>query len=380
MSAENLARSPAPGANRTLQSFELSPIVVFFEITQACDLACVHCRAAAQPFRHPGELSRSDARLLVHQLKEFPQPPRLVITGGDPFKRCDLFELVSYASEQGLRVSVTPSATPLVTHASLRRLRDAGIERVAVSLDGADAATHDNIRGIPGSYRQTLDILSIASQLGIATQVNTTVTPTNWRQIDDLAELLARQGIEMWSVFFLVPVGRARSSPRLEPPEYEIAFERLWQNAGKVPYAIKTTEAPHFRRFVALRRASERGRPGRADRPEYASRGVGVNDGNGVMFVSHTGAIYPSGFLPVHCGRFPQDHIVTVYQRSSTFQTLRNPELLQGKCGLCEFRRLCGGGRARAYAVTGDLMSEEPDCTYIPRSGPCMTNTMGQTG
>ncbi|MBI3467044.1 MAG: radical SAM protein, partial [Planctomycetes bacterium] len=334
-----VAPLPSPAAEKHKSGdFNHSPLVVFFEVTQACDLVCQHCRACAQRLADANELSSGVARQLIDQLTEFPQPPLLVLTGGDPFKRADIFSLVEYASNAGLEVAITPSATPLVTPSRLRRLRDAGIARVALSLDGANEVTHDTFRGVEGSFDRTLEILLTANVLGIPTQVNTTVTPRNASQLDELAETLANLEIVLWSVFFLVPTGRAAGMPRLTAEECERVFERLWHHARRQPYAIKTTEAPHFRRFVAIERRMSAPSTDRtvSVRP---SRGYGVNDGRGVMFVGHTGKIYPSGFLPIECGRFPKHHLVEVYQRSPLFLALRDASQLQGKCGECEFRK-----------------------------------------
>jgi radical SAM protein len=345
--------------------FAHSPLVVFVELTQACDLVCLHCRACAQTRPDPRELGPAETRLLMDQLAEFPKPPMVVLTGGDPLKRPDIFDLVEYGVGRGLSISITPSATPLATADAIRRLRDSGIARVAVSLDGADAATHDAFRGVEGSYRRTFGILQAARSLGIPLQVNTTVTPANHQQIDAMADQLAEQAIVLWSVFFLVPVGRGNAIPRLSREEYEAAFERLWQNSQRQPYAIKTTEAPHYRRFAALRRKGAHDQTSAAPLPGgYPS--LGINDGKGVMFIGHTGRIYPSGFMPIPCGYFPWQHVVEVYQRSPVLVALRDAEKLEGKCGACEFRHLCGGSRARAYAVTGNMFAEEPDCLYQP--------------
>jgi radical SAM protein len=345
--------------------FAHSPLVVFVELTQACDLVCLHCRACAQMRPDPRELGPAEARLLMDQLAEFPKPPMVVLTGGDPLKRADIFDLVEYGVGRGLSISVTPSATPLATADAIRRLRDSGVSRVAVSLDGADAATHDAFRGVAGSYQRTLEILTAARSLGIPLQVNTTVTPANHQQIDALADLLAEQGIVLWSVFFLVPVGRGNAIARLAREEYEAVFERLWRNSQRQPYAIKTTEAPHYRRFAALRRKGASDSSRAAPLPGgYPS--LGINDGKGVMFIGHTGAIYPSGFMPIPCGYFPWQHVVEVYQRSPVLVALRDADKLEGKCGACEFRHLCGGSRARSYAVTGNMFAEEPDCLYQP--------------
>ena len=345
--------------------FSHSPLLVFFEVTQACDLVCQHCRACAQAAPNPAELSSAQARQLIDQLCEFPWPPMLVLTGGDPLKREDIFELVEYATWSGLEVSITPSATPLATRQAIRRLRDAGISRIAVSIDGADAATHDAVRGVAGSFARSLRILSEARSLGIPTQVNTTLTPANVDQIESMAQRFAHEGIGMWSVFFLVPVGRAETLPRLSADECEMAFARLWRESQRQPFAIKTTEAPHYRRYV-LKHQPSKAEQSRGESSPTRFVPMGVNDGKGVMFISHTGMVYPSGFLPMACGRFPREHVVQVYQNSLIFQALRDADRLEGKCHDCEFRHVCGGSRARAYAVTGNLFAQEPDCAYIP--------------
>ncbi len=340
--------------------FAHSPLVVFYELTRACDLACRHCRADAQTRRNPAELSTDQARKLIAQLATFPKPPLLVLTGGDPLKRDDVFEIIAAARQAGLQVALTPSATPLVTHDALQRLKVAGLHRLAVSLDGADAATHDDFRRVAGSFNRTLDILRDARDCGLPLQVNTTIARHNAHQVDALAELLAPLGIVLWSVFFLVPTGRASASQRIAPEAYETLFAQLLDHVGRQPYAIKTTEAPHFRRFV-LNAAKAAGRQA----PTNVSM-AGTNDGRGVLFISHTGEIFPSGFLPISCGRFPFDSVVSVYQGSTLFRLLRTAESITGKCSVCEFREICGGSRARAYGLTGDPMASDPDCVYVP--------------
>lgn len=349
-----------------LRDFGQSPLLVFYEVTQACDLVCQHCRACAQTRPHPAELTTRESVGLIDQLAQFPTPPTLVLTGGDPFKRADIFELIEHAVSLELDVSITPSATPLVTPSTIRRLRESGISRMAISIDGCDAETHDAVRGVAGSFARSLEILTDAREQGIPIQVNTTLTPGNVAQIDAMAELFARHAIVMWSVFFLVPVGRASQLRRLTAEQYEAAFERLWWHSQNQPYVIKTTEAPHYRRFV-IQHQLPKGRPrASASPPPFVS--TGVNDGKGVMFVSHAGLVHPSGFLPILCGIYPLDHVVRIYQESPVFRALRDAMRLEGKCQACEFRNICGGSRARAYAVTDDLFAQEPDCCYMPAS------------
>ena len=355
-------RPPDP-ARPERRDFDQSPLLVFYEVTQACGLVCKHCRACAQTQPHPGELDTCESRHLIDQISEFPCPPMLVLTGGDPLCRADIYDLIQYATGLGLSVSITPSATPLVTTESIRRLRDAGIDRMAISIDGADAATHDGVRGVPGSFARSLEILNQARRLGIPTQVNTTVTPENVQQINALADLLCELEIVMWSVFFLVPVGRAECVERLSAAECEAAFEQLWDQSRNQPYLIKTTEAPHYRRYAIQHQVEHQSQDSSNVR---VFRPLGVNDGKGVMFVGHTGLIHPSGFMPILCGIYPLQHVVDVYQDSPIFRSLRRADRLEGKCRQCEFRNICGGSRARAYAVTGNPFAEEPDCAYVP--------------
>lgn len=349
----------------TRPDFAVSPLLVFYELTRACDLVCLHCRACAQSAPAPDELSTIQSRALLEEIASFPTPPLVVFTGGDPFKRQDLIELVDHAASLDLEAAVTPSATPLVTRDRLAALRDAGARRIAVSLDGPDRESHDRFRGVYGSFQRTLEIIQDARALGFPVQVNTTVTPNNWHRIDQFAALLDDLDIVLWSVFFLVPVGRAETQPRLTPQEVEQAFGQLWHESKRRRFPIKTTEAPHFRRFLAQRQKASRaaGIPTAAASP-YAS--LATNDGKGIMFVGHNGVIYPSGFLPITCGIFPRDNVVETYQQSTLFRELRDPDRLQGKCGVCKFRTLCGGSRARSYAVTGNPLAAEPDCAYLP--------------
>ncbi|WP_428939022.1 TIGR04053 family radical SAM/SPASM domain-containing protein [Fontivita pretiosa] len=360
----------------TRHDFDSSPMIVFYEMTRACDLACVHCRADAQPACDPNELSPAEARRLVDQLLSFARPPMLVLTGGDPLKRKDVFDLVGYATAGNLPVAMTPSATPLVTREAIARLHRSGLHRLAVSLDAADARTHDAFRGVPGSFRRTLEIIADAHAVGLPVQINTTVGRHNVDQIDQMLELAAELRAVLWSVFFIVPTGRAGADLRLDAEQCEQVFQRLWLGSQRLGLPIKTTEAPHYRRFILQQQRRLRSAAGDGALSDTAagaarSRGIGpgqigTNDGKGIMFISHIGEIFPSGFLPICCGRFPLDSVVDVYQNAATFRALRDASGLGGKCGACEYRELCGGSRARAYAIYGDPLAAEPDCAYIP--------------
>jgi radical SAM protein len=349
--------------------FGLSPLMFYYEVTLACDLVCKHCRASAQETPAADELSTQQAMALLDQAASFPRRPNLVLTGGDPLKRGDLLMLIRHAAAAGLQVAMTPSATPLATFEAFERVREAGVHSLGISLDGADAATHDAFRGWEGSFARTLEMLANARKLQMAVQVNTTITRRNVQQIDAMADLLATQGIAMWSVFFLVPVGRGIEEERIAPQEYETVFEQLWRHAQRQPYAVKTTEAPHYRRFVLQQGGDPLAGPAENRKhggPAAHRAPLGVGDGKGIMFVSHTGEIYPAGFLPLCCGRFPHDSVVDAYQHHPTFLALRDPDRFKGRCGICEYRHICGGSRARAYAVTGDYLETEPDCVYVP--------------
>ncbi len=357
----------------TKADFDVNPLMFYYEVTTACDLVCKHCRASAQENSHPDQLTTEESKALLDQIATFPRRPTLVMTGGDPLKRADLFDLIRHAVAAGLQVALTPSATPLATKEAFQSAKDAGVRRLGISLDGPDGQTHDAFRGWQGSFDRTLEMLADARELGLAVQINTTITRRNFHQIEEMAELLSAQGIAMWSVFFLIPVGRGVEEERIAPEQYEEAFERLWIESKRQPYGVKTTEAPHYRRYVLARDGNPLAGPGAGNgnsRSHSHRAPLGVRDGNGIMFVSHTGEIFPAGFLPLVCGRFPNDSVVDVYQNHPTFRALRDPEKFSGDCGVCEYRYVCGGSRSRAYAVTGDPLAGEPDCVYQPGQIP----------
>ena len=370
---------PTPSARPSLADvdFAQAPFVVIWETTQACDLACLHCRASAVPRRDPRELSTDEAKRLVDTIRRFGRP-LFVLTGGDPLKRSDTVEIVRYGVEQGLRVALTPSGTPLMTPAVLEALAGAGLSRLAVSLDGATAEQHDAFRGVAGSFDWTIRMLEAARALGLSTQINTTISRHNVHDLERLIALMERLEIALWSVFFIVPVGRARPNDLTTPDEFEAVFNRLYDLSANAPFDIKTTAAPHYRRVVMQRQRAER-RAGTRDEPpvpltagvgfslpDGVGRAKGVNDGDGFVFISHRGEIYPSGFLPLSAGNVRADDLVEVYRTHSLFQALRDRDRLKGKCGVCEFRSVCGGSRARAYAMTGDPLEADPMCAYLP--------------
>ena len=349
-----------------MRSFDEAPFLVIWEVTQACDLACVHCRASAISCRHPQELSTQEGFALLRAVKSFGEP-LMVFTGGDPLKRPDLEQLLCFSVNSGLRTTVTPSATPLLTDEAVRMIQRCGVARMAISLDGSDAASHDGFRRSPGSFETSLRALDAAHRSGLETQVNTTVTRHNVSDLARIADKVAEAGARLWSVFFLVVTGRASREDDLEPQEYEDVFRFLYDIAKVAPFDIKTTEAQHYRRYVAQRRKAEgAARNSKADAAAIIPRQAGINDGKGFVFISHTGEIYPSGFLPLSAGNVRRDSLVNVYRESPLFRRLRDPDSFEGKCGVCEFRYLCGGSRSRAFALTGDAFGSDPQCVYEP--------------
>ncbi len=384
--------SGARAVRRQHQAVADKPFIVIWESTRACPLACVHCRATAVPGRDPRELDTRAAKGLIDQIAAFGRPaPLFVITGGDPFQRPDLLELIVYGTRAGVRVAVSPSGTPTLTAANLRAVHEAGAVGLSLSLDGSTAALHDGFRGVPGVYRWTLDAWDTARALGMKVQINTTVSRHNLHDLPEIAALVREHGVMLWSAFFLVPTGRGRDLAALGPAETEDVLNFVHDVGLSIP--AKTTEAHHFRR-VALQRAvlaaqgadhvevlrlgplyrqlRERGRElglyeggRRTRRPP-----LDVNAGRGFVFVSHTGTVHPSGFLPLAAGNVRTRPLTEIYRESELFTGLRDADRLGGRCGRCEFRRVCGGSRSRAHAVTGDPYAEEPWCGYRPGTFP----------
>jgi radical SAM protein len=349
-----------------VKSFDEAPFLVIWETTQACDLACVHCRASAVDCRHPLELTTAEGLALLDEVRRFGEP-LMVFTGGDPLKRPDIYELLEHSVRIGLRTTITPSATPLLTAGAIERIQACGVARMAVSLDGPDAASHDGFRRVEGSWARTMFALEHARQIGLDTQVNTTVTRHNMHRLPEIAALVAASGAKLWSVFFLVVTGRALREDDLTAEEYEQVFAFLYDLSKFAPFDIKTTEAQHYRRYVAQRRKAEGG-PRPSGPVSIIQRQAGINDGKGFIFVSHTGEIFPSGFLPLGAGNVRRNSLADVYRESGLFRTLRNSDTLGGKCGDCEYRNLCGGSRSRAYALTGNFMAADPRCVYQPQA------------
>src|SRR6185369_8080086 len=352
--------------------FNERPFIAIWEVTQACDLACVHRRASAQPDRSPMELSTDEGKHLIDEIAAL-KVPVFVLTGGDPIKRPDLFELIAHARSVGVRVSLTPSATPLLTREIVVRLKDAGLARLAVSMDGACAETHDAFRGMSGSFTRTLDAVRWANEIGLPVQINTTFSRRNVVEIDEIVALMEKLKITLWSVFFLVPTGRGQLNDLLSAEEFESVFAKIYSLSSTATFDIKTTEAQHYRRFVLQQRVAERKSGlGTGSVPERSDDAIGraprgLNDGKGFVFISHKGEVFPSGFLPISAGNVREQNLAEIYRESPLFRGLRDTAKLEGKCGSCEFKEICGGSRARAHALTGNPHAEEPCCSYVPK-------------
>jgi radical SAM protein len=359
-----------------MMDFSQAPLLVIWEVTQACDLACVHCRASAMPCRNPNELTTEEGYRLLDEVKAFGEvkpfgAPLFVFTGGDPLKRPDLYDLIRYSVKIGLRTNVTPSSTPLLTPEAIDQFKENGVSRMAISVDGADAATHDAFRQVPGSFDRCMMALRHAQKIGLETQFQTTVTRRNMHQLDRIAEIVGEVGSKMWSLFFLIVTGRALAADDLTAEEYEQVFEAMYRISKTAPFDVKTTEAMHYRRFVIQKQKEERAAHGEVENESakrVAFRTAGVSDGRGFVFVSHRGDIFPSGFLALAGGNVRRDSLVDVYRNSQLFRILRDPHYREGKCGACEYVNVCGGSRSRAYALTGDYLAEDPRCVYVPKN------------
>ncbi len=342
-------------------------MLVYWEMTQACGLACRHCRAEAVSTPHPNELSTEEGKDLLRQIAAFTNPiPHLVFTGGDPLRRTDLFELIDYARSLGINASITPSATTDLTVEVLAKLKAHGIDSFGLSLDGSTAARHEAVRGVEGCFDWTIAAAKAAGSLGVPIQINTLVAEETVDDIPAIYELLKSNfPVMRWSLFFLIEVGRGKVLQPISSERGEQLMNWIYDQSKVAPFAMATTEAPSYRR-VALSRMREAGMVAAEIERTPVYRGFGIRDGHGIVFISNQGDICPAGFLPLALGNVRTDQLQDVYRYSPMFQALHDPNLFKGKCGRCEYRALCGGSRARAFAATGDALASDPFCHYEP--------------
>ncbi len=340
--------------------FHHAPQNVYWEVTRACDLVCQHCRADAQVHRHPEELTFEEGKALLRDIATLGS--LLIFTGGDPLKRPDLLDLMAYARELRIPFGITPSTTPLLTRSVIEDFKAVGVMALGLSLDGPTPEIHDTFRGFEGAFDRALEVLGWAEEVGLPVQVNTTVTARNIHRIPDMLPLLSRfpRAVRRWSLFVLIPVGRGVALGMPDPEDLDALLDWTDRVRDQAPFHIRTVEAPHYR--VRLARTLQT-LPDEVRARRLRAIGAGIRDGNGVIFVSHTGDVHPSGFLPVVLGNVRERPLSAIYRESPVLQVLRDPDRFGGRCGRCRYRYLCGGSRARAWGVHGDMLAEDPLCT-----------------
>ncbi|EEB73231.1 TIGR04053 family radical SAM/SPASM domain-containing protein [Thermococcus sp. AM4] len=367
--------------------YDRKPVLVFWETTKACQLKCKHCRAEAILQALPGELSTEEGKALIDSLTDFGRPyPILILTGGDPLMRKDIFELIDYAVEKGVRVGLAPAVTPLLTEETIERIARSGVKAVSISLDSPFPDVHDAIRGIEGTWEKTVWAIKEFLKHGLSVQVNTVVMRETVEGLPEMVKLLKDLGVEIWEVFYLVPTGRGNFESDLRPEEWEDVTHFLYEASKHL--LVRTTEGPMFRRVAIMRKAlEERGldpdevlKPGElyfrlkkrlvellGGGGEARAQTMGTRDGKGIVFIAYNGNVYPSGFLPFSVGNVREKSLVEIYRESELMKKLRSAEF-EGRCGKCEFREICGGSRARAYAYSLNPLAEDPACPYEPGS------------
>jgi heme b synthase len=340
--------------------------LVAWETTRRCNLSCVHCRASAEDHVYPDELDTKASFRLLDQIREVGEPI-IILTGGEPLVRSDIFDIASYGTSIGLRMVMAPNGT-LITRENALKMKESGIRRISISLDGATKESHDRFRGVDGAYDGALNGIALAKEAGIDFQINTVITQTNLHEIPSILTLAESLGAVAHHIFLLVPTGRGKYivDQEIDAKEYERTLNWFYDQREKTSLQLKATCAPHYYRIMR-QRAKEEGKKVSFDTHGLDAVTRGCLAGTGFCFISHTGKVQTCGFLDVTCGDITKTHFKEVWENSEVFNKLRDIDNYEGKCGVCEYTRVCGGCRARAYEATGNYMAEEPLCTYQPR-------------
>lgn len=342
------------------------PRMIAWEITRSCNLTCVHCRASALKGPYEGELSTQECFDLIDDIVSFAQPI-IILTGGEPLVRDDIFDIARYALGRGLRVVIGTNAT-FLTEEMAKQIRELGIPRISVSLDFPTAEEHDNFRGVPGAFAQALEGIRNAQKAGLEVQINTTVTKLNVARLPAVLALAEELGAVAFHPFLLVPTGRGKElkEQELPPEEYERTLNWFYDQQKKSKIFFKPTDAPHYFRIIR-QRAKEEGVGVTTEKHGMQAMTRGCLGGIGFCFISHRGDVQPCGYFELKAGNVRKTPFKEIWEHAELFQDLRDLSKLKGKCAICEYKKVCGGCRARAYEVTGDYLAEEPYCIYRPR-------------
>ncbi|MBB6446016.1 TIGR04053 family radical SAM/SPASM domain-containing protein [Bacillus benzoevorans] len=356
-----------------------SPFVVIWEMTRACSLKCLHCQLKTQIEKEPDDLTFEEGMRLMDEITELDNP-LLILTGGDVFTRTDFFDLVQYGLNKGLKVVIAASATHNVTNDVIKRAHDIGVSRWAFTLDGPDRHSHDALCGVPGTFDLTLSLLRFIKEMGLSAEINSVVSKINYDRIEEMGKLVKDLGVALWNIIMMVPTPGNQEITPLTASEHELFFQWLYDYSRKAPFKVKTIYGQHYQRVVIQNKmrqlhinyngleyqnALREGPAGVQQLLNYNPQGL--NDGNGTLYISHNGDVYPSQIMPIKAGNVKDELLKVIYRYSPLFKKLKNPDLLKGKCGICEFRYVCGGNRSRAYNLTGDYLESEPYCIYTPK-------------
>ncbi|KAF0117931.1 MAG: radical SAM domain-containing protein [bacterium] len=342
--------------------------MIAWEVTRSCNLSCIHCRASAERGPYPGEFSTEECLRLIDDIVGFSNPV-IILTGGEPMMRKDIFEIAEYGTQKGLRMVMAPNGT-LIDEENARKMVRSGIKRISISLDGATGKSHDNFRQVEGAFQGALRGIEYAKKTGLEFQINTTVTSTNIKELPNVLDLAIELGAAAHHIFLIVPTGRAKELKDNEIPseEYEETLHWFYNQREKTSLHLKATCAPHYYRILR-QRAKEEGKKITFDTYGLDAVTRGCLGGVSFCFISHTGQVQPCGYFELNCGEIRKSTLKEIWTNSEIFHSLRDFDKYNGKCGICEYRQVCGGCRARAYEFTGDYLGEEPYCTYQPKRG-----------